>query len=231
MVSTPTKRRLSRAERKQQTRRRLLEVAAEFFATKGYAETSLDEIAEEAGLTKGAVYSNFTSKAELALAVLDELTVAPKVDIFSQVDAGEAFANQHEHGGKFLVEAMDASSLWFQVELQCILQAQKDPELRRRMHDRDTALRASLAESIAKRMEVAGWVPVADLDLIVAALTAVGSGMALQRLKDPERLPDELAGQLIAAVYSTFAREGGSRPSRSKKRSGATSKRRTTRAR
>jgi AcrR family transcriptional regulator len=109
-----------------------LESAAELFAAKGYAQTGLDEIAEKAGMTKGAVYSNFTSKADLALAVLDELALGPALAIFSQVDAGENFDDQHLHGGKLLVEAMDTSSLWFQVELQCALQAGRDEELRSR---------------------------------------------------------------------------------------------------
>jgi AcrR family transcriptional regulator len=182
-------------------------VAAALLAAKGYAQTGLDEIAERAGVTKGAVYSNFSSKADLALAVLDERELVPRLDIFSQVDADETFEDQHEHGGKLLVEAMDATSLWFQVELQCVLHAAQDPDLRHRMRAHDAALRSSLAASITERMKAAGWQPVADVERIVAALIAVSSGIALQRLKDPQNLPEGLAGQLIAAVYSTFARQ------------------------
>jgi len=200
---------LSRAERKQQTRRRLVEVAAELFASKGYAQTALEEIAEEAGLTKGAVYSNFTSKADLALAVLDELALGPALEIFSQVGTGEAFDDQHLHGGKLLVEVMDASSLWFQVELQCALQAGRDEELRTRLVARDAALRSTLSASIAGRMERAGWAPTVDMGVIVAALTAVASGIALQRLKDPNSAPTEMAGQLITAIYRHFAQPTG----------------------
>lgn len=207
--SKPAKTRLSRAEQKDRTRRRLLEVAASLFAKKGYSATGLDEIAEEAGLTKGAVYSNFTSKADLALAVLDELGLSPKLDIFSRVDSGTDFPDQHEQGGKLLVEAMDASSLWFQVELQCILQADRDPKLRRRLRERDRALRSSLAAAIAERMDLAGWAPTSDVDLIVDALIAVSSGLALQRLKDPRLVPDALPGRLIAAVYESLASESG----------------------
>ncbi len=204
MVSArPT--RLNRAERKEQTRQRLLEAAAELLATKGYAETGLDEIAERAGLTKGAVYSNFGSKADLALAVLDELALGPVLSIFSQVDARENFDDQHRHGGKLLVEAMDASSLWFQVELQCVLQAGHDEELRSRLRARDASLRSALAASIAARIEAAGWVPTVDMDEIVAAQLVIASGIALQRMKDPNSVPSEMAGQLITAIYRHYA--------------------------
>lgn len=207
--AAPGKKRLTRVEQKARTRRRLLEAAARLFAAQGFAATGLDEIAEEAGLTKGAVYSNFTSKADLALGVLDELAVRPKLDIFSRVDAGEDFDDQHRHGGKLLAEAIDASSLWFQVEVQCILQAERDPELRQRLTKRDTALRSSLAASISKRMEEAGWNADTSTDRIVAALIAVSSGIALQRLKNPGLVPDELAADLVNAVWRFFASETG----------------------
>lgn len=63
----------TRAERRAQTRERLIEVATQMFLTEGYAATSLDKVAVEAGFSKGAVYSNFDGKDELCLAVLDRL--------------------------------------------------------------------------------------------------------------------------------------------------------------
>src|SRR3954468_12512488 len=66
----PTGQRLTREEKKAQTRERLIEAAARVFAEKGFATTSLDEVAEAAGLTKGAVYSNFENKEDLVTAVL-----------------------------------------------------------------------------------------------------------------------------------------------------------------
>src|SRR3954451_15292456 len=61
--------RLTRPQLKQQTRDRLLEAARELFLRQGYHASSLEQVAEGAGLTKGAVYSNFTSKDDLFLAL------------------------------------------------------------------------------------------------------------------------------------------------------------------
>src|SRR5437763_816587 len=61
---------LTREEKKAQTRERLIDAAATVFAEKGFAATSLDEVADAAGLTKGAVYSNFENKEDLVRAVL-----------------------------------------------------------------------------------------------------------------------------------------------------------------
>jgi AcrR family transcriptional regulator len=63
--------RLARAERKERTKGEVVEAARTVFLRRGFHAASLDEIAEEAGYTKGAVYSNFASKDELFLGVLD----------------------------------------------------------------------------------------------------------------------------------------------------------------
>ncbi len=63
--------RMSRAQRKEMTRELLLDAAIEVFAEKGYHGASLDDVADAAGFTKGAVYSNFTRKSDLFRALLD----------------------------------------------------------------------------------------------------------------------------------------------------------------
>ncbi len=62
--------RLTRAESRERTRTQLLAAAEEVFAARGFHGASLDEVAEAAGFSKGAVYSNFGSKDELFVAVL-----------------------------------------------------------------------------------------------------------------------------------------------------------------
>jgi AcrR family transcriptional regulator len=63
--------RLTRTERKERTRGEIFAAARAVFLRKGFHAASLDEIAEEAGYTKGAVYSSFESKDQLFLGVLD----------------------------------------------------------------------------------------------------------------------------------------------------------------
>src|SRR6476661_7420475 len=62
--------RLTRAQRKKQTRERLLEAAGRMFVKKGFVATSVEDIAEAAGYTRGAFYSNFDGKPELLLELL-----------------------------------------------------------------------------------------------------------------------------------------------------------------
>lgn len=65
-----TGKKLTRQERQEFNRRLLLEAAEKLFAERGVEQVTLDEIADEVGLTKGAVYSNFKGKGDLIAAVL-----------------------------------------------------------------------------------------------------------------------------------------------------------------
>src|ERR1700761_1588156 len=70
-VARATRQRLTREESRLATRTRLLESAAQLFATGGYEGASVDLIAENAGYSKGAFYSNFKSKEAIFLHLLD----------------------------------------------------------------------------------------------------------------------------------------------------------------
>src|SRR5258708_8821458 len=59
------------------TRQHLLAAASEVFARRGYAAATIDEVAERAGFSKGAVYSNFSSKEHLLMAVMQEQAATP----------------------------------------------------------------------------------------------------------------------------------------------------------
>ena len=66
--------RLTPERRRELTRTALIEAAAEVFSKRGFQAASLEEIAEAAGFTRGAIYSNFGGKEDLLIAVLDLLT-------------------------------------------------------------------------------------------------------------------------------------------------------------
>ncbi|HVV22928.1 MAG TPA: TetR/AcrR family transcriptional regulator [Pseudonocardiaceae bacterium] len=86
MATPNTARRLPRAERREQ----ILRAATAAFARSGFAATSLDDVAAEAGVTRMVVYTHFESKQALYQAVLDRMremlntaTGAPDYDHFS----------------------------------------------------------------------------------------------------------------------------------------------------
>ncbi len=70
--SKPSPRRLSREESQRQTRVRLIEVGRQHFLSYGLGGAVAEKIAEEAGFSRGALYSNFTDKEDLFVAVMQE---------------------------------------------------------------------------------------------------------------------------------------------------------------
>jgi AcrR family transcriptional regulator len=75
--------RVTRAESKERTRQRLLTEAQRLFRERGYAATSLEQIAEAAEVTKGAIYGHFASKEDLMLSALE---AAPRPDYSSTLN-------------------------------------------------------------------------------------------------------------------------------------------------
>src|SRR5215216_2498682 len=80
---------LTRRQRQEQTRQRLLEAATRVFARRGYQQATLQDIANEAGFTIGAVYSNFSGKEELFLALADQEVEERVAEIRAVADAAE----------------------------------------------------------------------------------------------------------------------------------------------
>jgi AcrR family transcriptional regulator len=78
--------RLKRSESQARTRERLLQAASDLFRRDGYAITSLERIAEAAGFTKGAVYSNFDSKEAIYLEVLSAEAIGNLGQLLADLD-------------------------------------------------------------------------------------------------------------------------------------------------
>lgn len=195
--------RKTRAESKGRTRDRLIRAAAGVFARRGLQATTLDEIAETAGLTKGAVYSNFESKADLALAVLERRIDRPQLAIFNRVDANASDQDRFTQAAKLLSEGIETA--WFRLELELTTQALRSPLLLTKLRSRDDAARAALSDALEhEHFDDSGERWGAELDTLATALIAVVDGVALQRLKDPAQMPDELIAAVLAAVVGAL---------------------------
>ena len=80
--------RQTRKEKQAHTRNCLMRSASKLFAERGLQNASIDDLAEDAGFTKGAFYANFASKEELFLAMLDE-RFAERLDEIERLIATE----------------------------------------------------------------------------------------------------------------------------------------------
>ena len=100
-------RRLTRKEKQEHTRSCLMKSAARVFGRRGLESASIDEVAEDAGYTKGAFYANFKSKEELFLAMLDERFAQRLDEIDEVMDSGAPVAEQARAIGEHLAGSFE----------------------------------------------------------------------------------------------------------------------------
>jgi AcrR family transcriptional regulator len=128
----PARRRLTRAESKARTRQQLLDAAAELVARRGVNATSVEEIAETAGYSIGAVYSNFSGKEELLVALLDEHLTAGAQELVRRLDqAGADRQTRADAAGRYFDEVAAGRQAWFLLSAELWLYAVRNPALRR----------------------------------------------------------------------------------------------------
>jgi len=166
--------RLSREESREQTRTQLLAAAQELFAEKGLG-VGLEEIAEAAGFTRGAVYYNFADKNELFAAVLEKRSrqqIAEIADLFnSTVDVGQFFERlrqrdaERSHGEEARRWSLLSGEFW--------LAAARDPAMRERLSAHLLRLRGAYEVAITQvleRMEIAPPLPPEKMAAIIMAI-------------------------------------------------------------
>jgi AcrR family transcriptional regulator len=183
--------RLTRAQRREQTRARLLDAAGQVFALRGFHGATVDEVAEAAGYTKGAVYSNFATKDELFLALLDQRLAAQ----FEQVEALYAIESSEEllAAMRSLTEQEFADARDFGVlAAEFWLYAMRNPAAQAELAKRYREVRSRLAELITKRYARHQTFPPTPPEHLAALAVATDTGLFLQYLIEPGALPWEL---------------------------------------
>ncbi|HEX3518454.1 MAG TPA: TetR family transcriptional regulator [Solirubrobacteraceae bacterium] len=203
-------RRLTRAEQQALTRARLIEAAGRVFARRGFQAASVEEIAEEAGYSHGAVYSNFDGKAELFLAVFEDY-MAQRVRELAETQAELADDAPLEVRARALADqwmdrlTRDRES--FVLHMEFVAHADRDPELARRFGTRSAAMRQALSRYIAQFQhdaDVELAMPADDLALILRAL---GIGLAIESLVSPDAVRRDVYGDFVELLVSRM-REG-----------------------
>jgi len=195
-----TPERLTREEKKARTRAQLIDAAAAVFARHGYVAASLDEVAEEAGLTKGAVYSNFDSKEDLFQAVIDDRLNEPMFQVADIVDTAATFEQQAMEGARRYGEVIEEQRDLFLLALEYDIYCARHPDFGTGAASERDRL-SHVADLIAEHAEKNGIRLPLSPDEMATVITALSQGMGLQRLHDPDRVSDDLLGRVYALLF------------------------------
>jgi AcrR family transcriptional regulator len=176
---------MTRREKQQQTRKSLLEAAAQLFCRHGLEGASVDEVAQAAGYTKGAFYANFKSKEELFLVMLDE-RFAEELERLDHALAGTQEPNEEARAAAadFIHFASDDD--WPKLYFQFVVQATRDEEFRQELATRLVAMRKRLGEIFKRWIEASGHHQALPIDQVTAMLCFMADGFLTDRIVEPE---------------------------------------------
>ena len=179
--------RISRKESQLQTREHLLDAALEVFSRRGYYAASVDEIAAEAGYSKGAVYSNFSNKEELFLALIDRRFAKDSQEYPGIIN----FMNeglQLEEGSDFKEQVMKDRT-WNILMVEFFLYAIREGNRWDGFAARLAQLRGVMEENLSTLYANLGKKPMLPLEELPWSVFSLGIGMILQFYMDPDGLP------------------------------------------
>ncbi|HZD30852.1 MAG TPA: TetR family transcriptional regulator [Candidatus Angelobacter sp.] len=182
------------------TRARLIQSAEKIFARDGFEVAKLEEIAADAGYTRGAFYANFESKEDLFFALLEQ-------EISSRITALErAMAKVRDPEAKlatmrefFLAKAIDRR--WSLLSLEFKLFAVRHPDVKRRlaaMHRRFVEPRVCFLEEVMKALGAEMHIPAYAIGV---SLATMGNALALEHMLDPASMREQDVRQIMTSFF------------------------------
>lgn len=201
--------RLSRQESRARTRERLLDAAAVVFARRGLERSTIDEVAEEAGFTKGAVYANFRSKEDLFLAMLDGHFAERLAAVDDLLAADGPLEDRVRAAGDEFARSLAEDPEWPRMFFEWAAHAARDERFRAELVGRYATLRERLAEVHARIGAEVGATPPFGWETLTMMTFAMANGVALERLLEPEAVPPELYGWMLEIFLAGLRAKAG----------------------
>src|ERR1700756_4370519 len=172
-----------------ETRDKLFEAAARVFEEAGIGGASIEAIAAEAGFTRGAFYSNFASKEELIIAMLEdhvEQSIRRNLDLLAQHKNLDDFLDALKSMDRSRQDPLGRSPLLHMEMILFVARAEKRrPELAKRLRAR----RKLIADIVEAAQKNSGRNARLNPDWTGAIVLALEDGFRLPRLIDPETTP------------------------------------------
>jgi AcrR family transcriptional regulator len=193
--------RLTREQSKDQTRQRLLDAAQAIFMKKGFVAASVEDIAEAAGYTRGAFYSNFRSKSELFLELIrrdHEAMQAGLQTIFEEAVTREEmearvlsyYSTLHRENKCFL--------LWVEAKLLAVRDGRFRIRFNAFLHEKLDQLSAYIREFSAR---VGTPLPL-PAETLAVGLMGLCDGVQFFYTVDPQNVPAEMVEAVLGGFFA-----------------------------
>ena len=195
--------RLSRPEQTERNRALLLAAARRVFLARGYHGATLEQIADDAGFSKGVVYSQFRSKADLFLALLDERIAERARDnvrvvtaLAKDVGGWRGVVAMIEHAARIA----RAEPQWGLLVIEFRVHAARDSALNERYAAAHERTIEGVADVVRRLYEVVTEEPPGPVRQVAEFVLAVGAGAELEQAVNGDGLPGALLERLLEST-------------------------------
>ena len=195
---------MTRAESRQRTRERLLGAAKDVFAQQGYRRASVEQIASEAGYTIGALYSNFASKEELLLALLEQQVGRIAERVVNAAVAADGATEKLRAGAREWMSFLDEEPELYALMIEFWTIWVRDKEQRPRHAQRFAEVRMYIGGLIQQKADDLGVAMRLPPEQIGAVVLALADGLALQHLANPKAVPNDLYPMVLPIVVQAL---------------------------
>jgi AcrR family transcriptional regulator len=192
---------MTREQSRAHTRELVLDSASVIFRRDGFHQASIDEIAEEAGFSRGAVYSSFANKEEFFLALHDR-EAHQRVQLIAErlLEDGTLEDAARTAAHTFYERHLEDPG-WSLLMAEFAVHAARNPDVARRFREQDRLMREASTKLIT---EICArdclQCDERDANEIVTAMMAVGCGITLEQQVAPETITLEMMEDLYVAI-------------------------------
>ncbi|MFD8214452.1 TetR/AcrR family transcriptional regulator [Streptomyces sp. NPDC059697] len=174
-----------------------MQAAAELFAECGVNGTSVEQIVERAGYTRGAFYGNFDGKQQLVLALLEQRTERELAEVQALSTNAGSFEETIEHLRNWHRERDKNFASWLALRTELWLYGMRDPAVMSLLADRERRSREAMAQALTQGFAARSVTPPAPVELLALIVHALDDGLSIQRMLSAGESP---AGDVMDVV-------------------------------
>jgi AcrR family transcriptional regulator len=197
--------RLTREQSRANTRERLLSAARSVFASSGFHGASVEEIASEAGFSTGALYSNFEGKEDLFLVLMEREIEEHAQEISRVVAAQVSIADRATGGARQWMTMIEREPEALLLFMEFWAYGVRDARVRPKVAARFAQMRQVLTTLIADGVRDFDLELTIPAEHLAVAIDALADGIARQKLADPDAVPDDLMGRVLALLLAAVS--------------------------
>ena len=176
------------------------------FVESGFVGASVERIAEAAGYTRGAFYSNYGSKEELFAELLQQRVYVR----YAEMAERKVPTSLREAGEQLAEIQADREGRWlFRLWLELLAHSGRDADFKKIAAEFWKGNRARIADLLRRQYEAAGQEPPAPTEHLATAMIAVDIGLALQHFVDEGEVPLSLYPELYELLFGPLAPSAG----------------------